>query len=143
MINLKIKRLFDNAILPTKAYLDDAAFDIYSPEDVIIKPHSSTIIDTGIATEIPKGYYASVYVRSSIGIKRNLQLCNGTGIIDAGYRNTWKIALYNYGDIPQSIDKGERFAQFILLPVLEVSTDEVEDLSFSDRGQKGIGSSGK
>lgn len=146
MIDIKIKRLTDTATLPTKAHPSDACFDIYADcpykERVEIKPKEAVTINTGFATNIPNGYFATVFPRSGMGIKRHLRLSNSTGIIDSGYVGEWLISIYNDGNETQIIKHGDRIAQFAILPVLDVNLNEVNELDETDRGANGFGSSG-
>ncbi len=146
MIDIKIKRLTDTATLPTKAHPSDACFDIYADcpykERVEIKPKEAVTINTGFVTNIPNGYFATVFPRSGMGIKRHLRLSNSTGIIDSGYVGEWLISIYNDGNETQIIKHGDRIAQFAILPVLDVNLNEVNELDETDRGANGFGSSG-
>lgn len=164
-MDIKLKRLTDSAIIPTKAHLTDACFDLYadcpdviycdiivnkdnSPEfvndipGVKIPPHTAVTLHTGIATEIPEGYFAAVFCRSGMGIKRHLRLSNSVGIIDSHYRGEWLVALYNDGIEQQIIHHGDRIAQFAILPVLDINLNEVDELSNTDRSIGGFGSTG-
>lgn len=162
-MDIKIKRLTETAIVPTKAHSTDACFDIYADcpnhkyevtkytygvaiteygEGIAIEPGKAVTIHTGFSTDIPDGYFAAVFPRSGMGIKRHLRLSNSTGIIDSSYRGEWMVALYNDGEETQIIHHGDRIAQFTLLPVLDVKLDEVEELNETERGQGGFGSSG-
>lgn len=167
MVNVKIKKLFDNAILPTKAHDTDACFDIYAniPDIEIcydcvfnessgvvdfipyrgatkIEPGKSVVIHTGFCTEIPERYFAAVFCRSGMGIKKHLRLSNSVGIIDSSYRGEWMVSLYNDGSESKIIHNGDRIAQFALLPVLDVNLEEVDNVSDTERGTGGFGSSG-
>lgn len=163
-MNINIKRLSDSTILPKKAHETDACFDIYanlkgmsfldfdldnpstnliSYEDAVrIRPGESVTIPTGFSTEIPEGYFAPIFCRSGMGIKRHLRLSNSVGIIDSSYRGEWMVALYNDGNSTQVIKHGDRVAQFTILPVFDVQLTEVNELSDTDRGSGGFGSSG-
>lgn len=164
-MDIKLKRLTDTATIPTKAHPTDACFDIYAdcPEykyfDVVvnestnapefieadgikIKPGERVIIRTGFCTEIPEGYFAAVFCRSGMGIKRHLRLSNSVGIIDSSYRGEWLVALHNDGDENQIIHHGDRIAQFAILPVLDINLNEVDELSNTDRNTGGFGSTG-
>lgn len=167
MINIKIKKVDENTILPTKAHDTDACFDIYAnligekyndlvlnestgevssieyKNAVKIDPGKSVCIHTGFCTEIPEGYFAPVFCRSGMGIKRHLRLCNSVGIIDSSYRGEWVVALHNDGEEPQIINHGDRIAQFAILPVLDMNLEEVTELTNTDRGEGGFGSSGR
>lgn len=162
MIDIKIKRLTDTATMPTKAHHSDACFDIYAdcPNDrypnerfgdwdmredidgIRIEPGCAVTIHTGFATNIPSGYFAAVFPRSGMGIKRHLRLSNSTGIIDSGYVGEWLISIYNDGNETQIIKHGDRIAQFAILPVLDVNLIETNELNETDRGANGFGSSG-
>ena len=163
-MDIKIKRLTETAIVPTKAHSTDACFDIYADcpnnkyevtkdtyggaiteygEGIAIEPGKAVTIHTGFATDIPEGYFAAVFPRSGMGIKRHLRLSNSTGIIDSSYRGEWMVALYNDGKEAQIIHHGDRIAQFTLLPVLSITLTEVSELNETERGENGFGSSGK
>lgn len=160
MIDVKIKLVSPTAKMPTMANKGDAAYDlyvdcpnatyrewdggIYNPEvnGVKIRPHETVVFDTGIASDIPIGYYAAVHARSSMGIKKGLRLSNCTGIIDSGFRDTWKVALYNDSNETRIIHHHDRVAQFIIAPVLDVNLVEVNELSTENDRGGGVGSTG-
>lgn len=146
MIDVKIKLLFDGATLPKKAHSDDACFDIYAyiPDGGLwIPPHSTVLIHTGFATEIPEGYCALIFARSGLATKQNLRPAQGVPVIDAGYRGEWLIPLHNDSNVSQYVMDCERIAQFMIVPVLQTNLIPVENLSDSDRGKGGFGSSGR
>lgn len=146
MIDVKIKPLYDNVVLPKKAHEDDACFDIYAyiPDgSVWIPPHTTVMIHTGISTEIPEGYCALIYARSGLASKQNLRPAQGVPVIDAGYRGEWMIPLHNDSDQMRGVVDKERIAQFMIVPVLQTNLIPVENLSDSDRGEGGFGSSGR
>ena len=159
MVNIYLKKISKDATLPTKAHDTDACFDIYADcsttmyfddeagkwkyKEVRIQPGSFATIHTGFCTEIPKGYFATVFCRSGMGIKKHTRLCNSVGIIDSDYRGEWLVALHNDGSEPQIIKHGDRIAQFTLLPVLDLNIEEVDKLNDTDRGEGGFGSSGR
>lgn len=152
---IKVKKVNPNAIIPTRGDGEAAGIDLYvcldEAEDefgvpmdqVMIMSGETYIFDTGIAFELPKGYFGAVYVRSSIGIKNNLRLMNGTGIIDNSFRGTVKVALHNFGNTPQVIKHGDRIAQMVLLPYVTFPIVEVDTLTETERGEGGIGSTGR
>lgn len=145
VMELKIKKMRDNAILPTRGSKEAAGIDLYAclDEPIELKPHESIIIPSGIAFDFPKGYYGMVVVRSSIGIKRHIGLMNQVGIIDNDYKNEIFIGLYNFGDETQIIEPGERVCQLILQPYIVTEIKQVNTLSESERGLNGIGSTGR
>lgn len=142
---LKVKKTKENASLPTKGSEKAAAVDLYAciDEPIVILPNQSYVFGTGIACDIPEGYFGAITVRSSIGIKRQLMLMNSLGVIDEDYKGEIMMGLYNYGKKPQIIQPNERVAQMILLPYAVYDIIEVDELSESERGEGGIGSTGK
>ena len=145
MVNVKIMRMSETAIIPKKAHSTDACFDLYADIEsaLTIKPHDTVKVGTGIATEIPVGYWAAGFARSGIATKQGLRPANCTMVIDADYRGEWIVALHNDTEIEQTINPGDRIAQAMILPVLEIELEEVESLNDTDRGAGGFGSSGK
>ena len=146
-VNFKITLLRNNSILPTKAHEDDACYDIYACFEegpMIIRPGWTVMVPTGFAIEIPVGWFAAIFPRSGLATNKGLTLVNCTGIIDAGYRNEWMVAIRNISDRTQAIQSGDRIAQFMLLPVIQTSMEVVakDKLSSSERGQGGFGSTG-
>ena len=142
---LKIKRFGENSFLPTQGTKNSAGFDLYAcgGNDVFIFPNSIQVIHTGISMEIPEGCVGLIYPRSSLGIKENLVLANGTGVIDSDYRGEIMVALYNYGDTMRVIEPGERIAQIVFTKYEQMEIEEVSSLSETDRGSGGFGSTGK
>ena len=109
-----------------------------------ILPGETRVFDTGVKVSIPEDYVMLVFVRSSTGIKKGLVLANGTGVIDSGYKDEIKMALYNIGDEPVQIKDGERLCQFMIIPrpkINLIKTEDNEDFRKGDRGG-GIGSTG-
>ena len=146
LLTLQIKRCSETSILPTKAHVTDACYDIYADlQDhsfITLLPHTSKSIRTGFCTSIPKGYFAAVFARSGLGCKKGLRLANSVGIIDADYRGEWLVVLRNDSDEEQVVSHGDRIAQFALLPVITTELVEVSELDDTDRGSGGFGSSG-
>ena len=145
-MQIKIKKLYHDTIIPTKAHSTDACFDIYAYLNepfVVINPGQSVKINTGFVTEIPKGYYCDVYARSGLGIKKGLRPSNCVGIIDADYRGEWVVALYNDSDEVQKVSNGDRIAQFAVKEVIPCELIVSDTLSDSERVEDGLGSSGK
>ena len=135
----------DRGILPTRADNGSAGYDFHTLVDFTIPPKGIIKIMTGIKCKLPENEVLMLYVRSSIGIKKNLMLANGTGIVDSSFYNNpdnegdIAIVLYNYGDEPQTINAGDRIAQGVILNYQKVENDVV----LSDKRTGGIGSSGK
>lgn len=143
---LKIKRVTDTAILPTRGSKYAAGIDLYADIHVpfiTIAPHQTKVIGSGVACEFPEGYWGMVVPRSSIGIKRGLSLANNSGVIDYDYRGEIKLAFVNHTEHDVILERGERVAQMILLPYFLYDVVEVGELSETERGEGGIGSTGK
>lgn len=142
-MNIKFKRLTENAIAPVKAHATDAGFDLTcSSITTEINERGQLIIvyHTGLAFEIPEGYFGALVPRSSIANK-TLTLTNCIGVIDAGYRGEVMAKMKATTDvIPAVYKEGERFAQLLILPVPEVQFEESTELSEGDRGENGYGS---
>lgn len=171
-VTVSFMKINEEAIIPKYAYDGDACMDIsiiindtdmkptvigadesYNTNVILpsnlepiafIPPNTTMLFHTGLKCSTPKGFAMKVHVRSSVGIKRNLRLANCTAIIDtAQYRGELMIALYNAGSTSQKIISGERVAQAEIVPVLNVKIEEVDQLSETERGEGGIGSTGK
>ena len=142
---IKVKKLFPNAILPTYGSAEAAGADLYACLDapVTVAPGETAWIPTGLALEVPKGCAGLVYARSSLGVKRGLAPANKVGVIDSDYRGQIHVVLLNHGKTEQIIQHGERIAQFLITPVLTPAYEEAEELSDTDRGTGGFGSTGK
>ncbi len=136
---LKVKRLNENAKLPERKHEEDAGLDLYSCEEVEILPNEIKTISTGIAIEIPKGYFGLIKDRSGLATKGLHVLA---GVIDSNYRGEVKVVLINLSKEKIKIEKNSRIAQLIIIPYLKVNIQEVEELSQTERGEKGFGSSG-
>ncbi len=141
-INIKIKRLNENAILPEKQHDSDAGYDLYSIEEIILKPNQIYKVKTGIAIQIPNNYGGLVLPRSGLSSKYGISLINTPGLIDSGYRGELLIPLINHSSNEYTINKTERVAQLILLEIPEVKIEVTSDLDESDRESKGFGSTG-
>lgn len=142
---IRVKKLRENAILPTYGSLEAAGADLYACLDETVEISSGEIawIPTGLALEVPKGCAGLVYARSSMGAKRGLAPANKVGVIDSDYRGEIRVVLLNHSKQTQTIAHGERIAQFLITPVLTPAYVEVCDLSETDRGAGGFGSTGK
>lgn len=144
-MKIRFKKLHRDAIIPTRANPNDAGLDIYALEDVLIHPTIRSIgqarIPTGIAVEIPEGYYGKVSSRSGLAFKHGIFSFDGT--IDSGYRGEIGVLLYNTTDQRYRIHKGDRIAQLLIIPCAVMDPVEVRELSDSHRGSNGFGSSGK
>ena len=142
---IRIKKLHPNAVIPTYGSLEAAGADIYACLDaaVTIPAGKTVFIPTGLAMEVPKGCAGLIYARSSMGSKRGLAPANKVGVIDSDYRGQVMVALHNHSQEDQVGNPGERVAQLIITPVFTPGFREVDDLSETDRGSGGFGSTGR
>ena len=141
---IRVKKLKENAILPAYGSGEAAGADLYACLDapVTIEPGETAWIPTGIALEVPKGCAGLVYARSSLGAKRGLAPANKVGVVDSDYRGEIRVVLLNHSKQSQTIEPGERVAQFLITPVLTPAYVEAEELTNTDRGAGGFGSTG-
>ena len=141
--NVKIKKLNENAIIPTYGSPYSAGADLYSAmDDVTIAPHTTTLIKTGLALELPVGFAGLIYARSGLASKRGLAPANKVGVIDCDYRGEVMVALHNHGETSQTVAKGERIAQLVITPYVVADFEEADELSETVRGEGGFGSTG-
>ncbi len=142
---IRVKKLSEKAILPTYGSTQAAGADLYACLDtpVTILPGDTAWITTGIALEVPQGCAGLIYARSSMGTKRGLAPANKVGVVDSDYRGEIRVVLLNHGKEPQTVEHGERIAQFVITPVLTPAYEETEELSDTCRGTGGFGSTGK
>ena len=164
-MNIKIKKVHPNAVIPKYAHEGDVGFDLVAVEDVVIEPGETALIKTGIALELPQGYELQVRPRSGITLRTKLRVQLGT--IDSNYRGEIGVIVDNISIVKpgwakwvldakgekirtigsyllgtHKISKGDRIAQAVIAPVVQATFEEVDELSDSERGQNGFGSSG-
>ena len=142
---VNIKKLNKDAVIPTYGTAFSAGADLYAciEEKVMINPGETAMIHTGLAVEIPVGYAGLVYARSGLASKKGLAPANKVGVIDADYRGELMVALHNHSLKPAEVERGERIAQMVITPFLTADFSEVEELSDTDRGSGGFGSTGE
>ena len=145
MPKINIKKLNENAVIPTYGSEFSAGADLYAltDETIVIAPHETVLVHTGVALEIPMGYVGLVFARSGLSTKRALAPANKVGVIDSDYRGEIMVALHNHSEDPKSIENGERVAQIVLVPYISADFDEVDELSDTVRGEGGFGSTGR
>ena len=142
-MTVRIKKLNDKAIVPTYGTDYSAGADLYMTDDTVtVAPHSTVMLHTGLSVEIPEGYCGLVFARSSMGAKRGLAPANKVGVIDSDYRGEIMVALLNHSDSAVTVGAGERIAQLVIMPYVAASFIECEDLSDTERGSGGFGSTG-
>lgn len=142
-MKMNVKKLNDNAVVPTYGSLSAAGADLYSCEgEITISPGKTRLVHTGLAMQIPEGYVGLIYARSGIATKRGLAPANKVGVIDSDYRGEIMVALHNHSDEDAVIAEGERIAQIVITPYLSVDFIEVDALDDTERGTGGFGSTG-
>jgi dUTP pyrophosphatase len=142
VIELPIRRLRDDAVVPSRAYDGDAGLDLAACERVELAPGERAAVGTGLAVAIPHGYAGFVQPRSGLALHNGLTIVNTPGLVDSGYRGELKVILLNTD--PREafvVEPGMRIAQLVLLEVPGVDPVEVDELPESERGVRGFGSS--
>lgn len=144
MSTIRVKKVRDDAIIPTYGSAEAAGADLYAclESAVMIQPGETAWIPTGLALEVPKGCAGLIYARSSLGAKRGLAPANKVGVIDSDYRGEIRVVLLNHSKQVQTVEPGERVAQLLITPVLTPNYIESEELLDTDRGAGGFGSTG-
>ncbi|WP_033154052.1 dUTP diphosphatase [Pseudobutyrivibrio ruminis] len=144
-MNINILRMTDSAKLPERGSVSAAGYDLFADvaEDVTIAPHETKMIGTGLAMEIPEGYFGGIFARSGLSAKEGLRPANCVGVVDSDYRGEIKVALHNDGEQARVITPAEKIAQLVVVPFLSVDFNEVSSLSDTARGEGGFGSTGK
>jgi len=143
MSSLKYKRLSDLAKTPVYATGGAACFDIFSIDSGMVSVGGSLILGTGLSFEVPKGFALFLFSRSGHGFASDVRLANCVGVIDSDYRGEVKVKLTNDGYNPFTVNAGDRICQGVLLPANQIELTEVSNLSDTERGTGGFGSTGK
>lgn len=143
--NVKIKKIRPNAVIPTHGSKYSAGYDLHACIDkpVIIKPHSTEKIGTGLAMELPNGYFGAIFARSGLATKQGLRPSNCVGVCDSDYRGEYIVALHNDSDEERIVEPNGKIAQLILMEYTIIDFQEVQELSETNRGDGGFGSTGK
>ena len=146
---MRIKKLHPDAVLPTQGSAAAAGYDLYSVDTFCIEPGETRLVHTGLAIEIPEGFWGGIYARSGLATKKGLRPANCVGVIDSDYRGEIMVALHNDSSSIQHIDAGDRIAQLVFHQQCVVAPDEsgeiwqiVAELSDTNRGDGGFGSTG-
>lgn len=142
-IKVEIKKLDESAIIPEYAHKTDAGADVFALEETLIKPHETVLVKTGIAVAIPIGYEIQVRPRSGLSLKSTLRIANAPGTIDSDYRGEICVIMTNTGNLSYTINKGDKIAQLVIAPVPMIDWVEVKELSTTERGEGGFGSTDK
>ncbi|MDO8575629.1 MAG: dUTP diphosphatase [bacterium] len=140
-MQIKIKKLYEDAKLPSYSHPGDVGMDMYAMADTELKPGERKILFTGFVLEFPEGYAAIVKDKS--GLPKNFGLHTMGGVFDAGYRGEYNVNMMNLGQETYKISKGDKIAQIVFLPVIIAELKEVDELNSSSRGEGRFGSTGK
>lgn len=143
-MKIKIKRLYEDSVLPTRGTEKSAGLDLYAHlyDSAVICPGETAKIGAGIAVEIPDGYFGGIYARSGLSINKGIRPANCVGVIDSDYRGEISVAVHNDSQAWQIIKPGDRVAQLIIQPYIECEPVEAEALTDTERGSNGFGSTG-
>ena len=142
-VHVSIKILSRDAQIPHMAYNGDAGVDLRSVERIVLEPQERAMVATGLAIALPEGYAGFVLPRSGLAAKHGISIVNAPGLIDSNYRGELKVILLNTDpDKSFTIEIGDRIAQLIVMPVPTINFEQVEELTESQRGESGFGSSG-
>ncbi len=140
-MNIKVKKLHRDAIIPRIAHEGDAGCDLFATESVTLNPRERGQVPTGLALELPLGYVALIWDKSGLSHKVGIKTLGG--VIDSGYRGEWMIGVINLGNEAYTFEKGHKVAQFLIQKVESPIFEEVIELSDTSRGENGFGSTGK
>jgi dUTP pyrophosphatase len=142
---IQLKKLKENALLPTRGSEHAAGYDLYAclEEDVLIAPRQTVKIGTGLAVAVPEGFFGAVFARSGLASKEGLRPANCVGVCDSDYRGEYIIALHNDSGMERTVRHGDRIAQLVILPFLPAEFEECDSLPETARGAGGFGSTGK
>ena len=145
MIQVKVRKLRETARMPERGSAAAAGFDLRAclEEDIVIAPGETVMVGTGLACEIPEGYFGAVFARSGLAAREGLRPANCVGVCDSDYRGEYTVALHNDSREPRNVQDGERIAQLVVLPCPAVEFTEADTLEETVRGAGGFGSTGK
>ena len=144
-MKIQIKKLKENAIIPTRGSDRAAGYDLYAclENEVTIGAGETVMIGTGLSIAVPEGYFGAIFARSGLAAKEGLRPANCVGVADSDYRGEYIVALHNDSAISRVVTPGERIAQLVVMPYLSVEFEEVDSLDETERGAGGFGSTGK
>jgi len=143
-MNIKVKKLNENATIPTQGSKYSAGFDLYAATTytIEIEPHQTVKIGTGLAFELPEGTFGAIFARSGLATKKGLRPANCVGVCDSDYRGEYIVALHNDTNYVMTIEPNDRIAQLIVMNYNLIELTEVDELSDTERGDGGVGSTG-
>ena len=142
---IKVKKTTETAVMPERHSIGAAGYDLCvdSDEPIVIPPHSTVLVQSGIAFEIPKGYFGAIYARSGISTREGIRPSTCVSVIDSDYRGSVGLPLHNDTDFERTIKPYERVAQIVFQKALIVGLELVDELEETERGSNGFGSSGR
>ena len=142
---IKVKKLRDNAALPSRGSAAAAGYDLRACLDapVTIAPGETKMVGTGLSIAVPEGYFGAVFARSGLAAKQGVRPANCVGVCDSDYRGEYTVALHNDSAVPCEICPGDRLAPLVVIPYLELDFQEAQELDVTARGAGGFGSTGK
>ena len=141
-IKVLVKKINENAKMPSYAHYGDAGVDLYSARDTVVPPHGRALVPTGLKIAIPNGYEGQVRPKSGLALKHGITVLNTPGTVDAPYRGEVGVILFNSSDNEYVARSGEKIAQMVFCKVENAEFELVEDLPETDRGEGGFGSTG-
>lgn len=144
-MKVKLKKLSDTAVVPTRGSASAAGYDLYAniDESITLAAGETVKISTGLSMEIPEGFFGAIYPRSGLATKQGLRPANCVGVVDSDYRGEIIVAIHNDSDRWQTISKNDRIAQLVISPYLAVEFEETDELNHTYRNTGGFGSTGK
>ena len=144
MTKIQIKKLSKSVSIPKYETSGSSGMDIaaHIEKNITINPGEKTLVSTGFSIAIPRGYEVQIRPRSGLAAKKNITVLNTPGTIDADYRGEIKVILINLGKEKFVVKNGERIAQMVVCPVVQANLEEVKELSGTERGSSGFGSTG-
>ena len=144
-MKVKVKKITPTAIIPERGSKYSAGYDLSADIDksILIRPQETVKIPTGLSFEVPEGYFGGIYARSGLATKQGLRPANAVGIGDSDYRGEYIVALHNDSDTTRVVEPGQRIAQVIFQPYLMCDLEDADELTQTQRGDGGFGSTGK
>ena len=144
-MKIQIKKLKENAHLPTRGSAYAAGYDLYAclDEAITIASGETVKVGTGLSIAVPEGYFGAIFARSGLAAKEGLRPANCVGVADSDYRGEYIVALHNDSDVTRTVTPNERIAQLVIMPFLSVTFEEAQELDETERGAGGFGSTGK
>ncbi len=142
-MQIKVKKLNENAILPRYGSEFAAGADLYAAEGKTVAAGATEFVHTGVAVELPAGTVGLIFARSGLACKQDLAPANKVGVIDCDYRGEVVVALHNHGTSPRTVEAGDRIAQLVVMPYIAAQFEEADTLSDTVRGAGGFGSTGR